>query len=287
MIVDCHMHLWKKATGKNLIQRDYGRFESKERMRQLLPVSFIDSSSTAEMALAHMDWLGIDRGVVVQEWMDGRQDGYLAELAKTHHDRFSLMGLLDGNDLAGAPDYVDRAVNELHLDGLKVTPGHFDRVNLDDERMMKIWERCAALDVPVVIHMLGGETMVAEATRVVTALPRLTLVVAHLGLPPAEGWQKQVALGKFPNVFVDASGLTALFAYEGYPFPGAQAAIKEAFDIVGPNKIMWGSDYPRCLVDVSYKEILDLFRKECPFLSNQERAGILGETAAKVYRFGK
>lgn len=288
MIIDCHMHLWEKATGKDLIQRDYGRFESGGKMVQMMPVSFVDSSSTAEMALAHMDWLGIDRGVVVQEWMDGRQDEYLARVAKSHHDRFSLLGLFDWNDMADASAYVDRMVNELHLDGIKVTtPAASERMPLDDERLLRGWERCSSLGVPVVIHMLPGDTMVAEAERVVRALPKLKFVVCHLGLPPSKGWQKQVALGKFPNVFIDASGLTALFAHESYPFPGAQAAIKEAFDIAGPNKIMWGSDYPRTIVEVTYKEILDLFRKECPFLSNQERAGILGETAARVYRFGK
>jgi hypothetical protein len=253
----------------------------------MCPVSFVDCRSTAEMALAHMDWLGIDRGVVVQEWLDGRQDDYLAEVAKKHHDRLSVFGLLEGSDLAGAPGYVDRIANDLGFDGIKVTPAHFPRTRLDDERLMKVWERCAGLGLRVVIHMLPGAEMVEEATRVVIALPKLIFIVAHLGLPPRAAWQKQAALAKHPSVYLDASGLTALFAAEGYPFPGAQAAIREALGLAGPGKILWGSDYPRCLVDVSYREILDLFRKECGFLDATERAGILGETAARVYRFGR
>ncbi len=287
MIIDCHMHLWETAAGADLVPRDYGRFASRDgTLHQMLPVSFVDSSSPAELALAHMDWLGIDRGVVVQEWMDGRQDAYLSGVARRYPDRFSLMGLLDLNDPENAPAYIEDIVRRLSLDGVKVIPGQNRDVRLDDARLRKVWRSCAALGVPAVMHLPPGEAALAEVETIVRDEPSFRLVVAHLGLPPADGWQRQVALGRLPNVFIDASGLTALFAHEGYPFPGAQKAIREALDIVGPGKIMWGSDYARCLVDVSYKEILDLFRKECPFLTAAERAGILGETAARVYRFG-
>jgi len=287
MVIDCHMHLWDRHAGKGLRPVRYGRFVNDQgKPWQMCPVGFVDCRSTVELALAHLDWLGIDRGVIVQEWMDGRQDDYLATVARDHHDRFSVFGLLDGNDLDGAPDYADHIANDLHFDGIKVTPAHFERTRLDDERMMKAWERCVELGLRVVIHMLGGDEMVEEATNVATALPKLVFIVAHLGLPPREHWQRQAALGKLPNVFLDASGLTALFSSEGCPFPGAQAAIQEALGIVGPGKIMWGSDYPRCNVDISYKEILELFSKACPFLDDRERAGILGDTAARVYRFG-
>lgn len=286
MIIDCHMHLWGRFAGKSFRPAGYGKFQTTEgRTWQMCPPSFVDCRSTVELALAHMDWLGIDRGVIVQEWLDGRQDDYLATVAAKHHDRFSVFGLLDGNNLDGMPSYVEHIAHDLHFDGIKVTPSHFPRTRLDDRSMMRIWEQCAALGIRVVIHMLPGEEMVTEAGNVVTALPNLTFIIAHLGLPPRQGWQKQAALARHSNVFLDASGLTALFAREGYPFPGAQGAIREALDIAGPGKIMWGSDYPRCIVDISYREILDLFGKECSFLSESERAGILGKTAARVYRF--
>ena len=288
MVIDCHIHLWNPHRGEALQALGHGRFRNTDgNTVQAVPVSFVDCRSTAEMAVAHMDWLGIDRAVVVQEWIDGRQDDYLAEVAGEFHDRFSLFGLLDGRELDAAPDYVRHIACDLGFDGLKVTAGHFREQRLDCPEAMKVWERCAELGMRVVVHMAPGRDMAAQADNVVTSLPDLTFVVAHLGLPPRPGWRAQVALAKHPNVFLDASGLTALFAHEGYPFPGAQAALKEALRMVGPGKIMWGSDYPRCIVDVSYREILGLFQRECPFLGSDERERILGGTASAVYRFGE
>ena len=287
MIIDCHIHLWDAPRNEALTPAGYGRFtRTTGGSVQMVPVSFVDCRSPAELALAHMDWLGIDRAVVVQEWLDGRQDDYLAAVAREHADRLWICGLLDGRDPDGAPRYVEHMAEELGFHGLKVTAAHFQDTRLDDARFMRTWQRCAELGVRVVAHLAPGRRMVDPVATIATTFPDLIFVVAHLGLPPHADWHEQAALAIRPNVFLDASGLTALFAAEGYPFPGAQQAVKEALDIVGPGKIMWGSDYPRCIVDVSYKEILDLFRRECDFLTDQERAGILGQTAARVYAPG-
>ena len=52
-----------------------------------------------------------------------------------------------------------------------------------------------------------------------------------------------------------------MFNSEFYPFAGAVKAIKEAADLVGMDKLMWGSDYPRTITAITYKMSYDFILK--------------------------
>ena len=67
--------------------------------------------------------------------------------------------------------------------------------------------------------------------------------------------------------------------------PGAQAAFEEAVRQVGAEKLMWGSDFPRTMVDFTYEQTLDFLIDGCAFLSDTERAAILGGTTSRVFGF--
>lgn len=78
MIIDAHIHLWKRLHGNDSgIERrplGWGKAREGECVYYATPPAFEDSLSTYERSLAHMDWLGVDRAVVLQEFMDGKQD---------------------------------------------------------------------------------------------------------------------------------------------------------------------------------------------------------------------
>ena len=60
---------------------------------------------------------------------------------------------------------------------------------------------------------------------------------------------------------IESGGITWLFNSEFYPFHGAVKAIKEAADLVGMDKLMWGSDYPRTITAITYKMSYDFILK--------------------------
>lgn len=63
-------------------------------------------------------------------------------------------------------------------------------------------------------------------------------------------------------------------------------AILEAADICGMEKLMWGSDYPRTMVALTY-EMSVRFIRESNRLTEQEKRAFLGENAIRFYHFGQ
>ena len=70
---------------------------------------------------------------------------------------------------------------------------------------------------------------------------------------------------------IESGGITWLFNSEFYPFAGAVKAIKEAADLVGMDKLMWGSDYPRTITAITYKMSYDFILKTTE-MTQEEKA---------------
>lgn len=87
-----------------------------------------------------------------------------------------------------------------------------------------------------------------------------------------------------PNVFIESGGITWLYNSEFYPFPSAVKAIREAADLVGIDKLLWGSDYPRTICAITYKMSYVFVVKSNAF-SDEEKAAFLGRNAVKFYGF--
>jgi L-fuconolactonase len=122
-------------------------------------------------------------------------------------------------------------------------------------------------------------------------LPDVTFVIDHLANPPYrrpgwEAWRGQLAAAaRRPNVAAKLSGLTTA-AGAGWTSGELRPAIEVALDAFGPERLMFGSDWPVCLALSSYAEYLDAIEGLFAPLSASERAAAMGGTAARVYRLG-
>ena len=81
----------------------------------------------------------------------------------------------------------------------------------------------------------------------------------------------------------DLASLPAHAKDEDYPYPGACKFIHKAVELVGVDKLLWGSDIPGLLTVATYSQLLDYISKHCEFLSESDKAKILGENALRVY----
>lgn len=128
------------------------------------------------------------------------------------------------------------------------------------------------------------------ALALVDRHPALPFVLDHIakpvitGAPPAE-WRRDLAeLARRPNVCCKFSGVvTEVLGLEWTP-----ELLWPYFDMVlalfGPDRLMFGSDWPVCLVAAEYTR-WDRFVESCVTgLASAERKAILGDTAAKFYR---
>ena len=133
------------------------------------------------------------------------------------------------------------------------------------------------------VDLAEGDAQVDELAAIASAHPGLSIVLGHFAMANRPGWMEQLRLCKLPNVYVESGGICWLFRDEGIEFAGAQEAIRQAREEVGADKIMWGSDLPRTMVDFTYRQLLDFTRFGCDFFTADEKAAFLGGNAARVY----
>jgi hypothetical protein len=97
-------------------------------------------------------------------------------------------------------------------------------------------------------------------------------------------WRMQISLARNPNVMIETGGITWLYNSEFYPFPSAIRAIREAAGLVGMDRLMWGSDYPRTITAITYRMSYDFILKSHE-LTDEEKRQVLGDNARLFYRF--
>jgi predicted TIM-barrel fold metal-dependent hydrolase len=130
---------------------------------------------------------------------------------------------------------------------------------------------------------------VAALHDVALRFPGLRIVVDHLGadlFSPLghrfDNWPEVRRLAKLENVYLKVSALPEATG-ERFPFPAAQERVREVYELFGPDRLMWGSNYPLTTRACTYAEAVDLLRVACEFLLPADRATVLGATATKVF----
>jgi L-fuconolactonase len=129
---------------------------------------------------------------------------------------------------------------------------------------------------------------IAAASYAAAAVPGLTFVLDHAGKPPiASGavaaWAAEIrALAAQPNTVCKLSGLVTE-AVPGAP-PAAFAPYADAaLTAFGPDRVMFGSDWPVCLLASDYAGVVALAQWLTSGLSDAERTAVFALTAARVY----
>jgi predicted TIM-barrel fold metal-dependent hydrolase len=287
MIIDAHIHLWNPLHGEDIgVERralSWGRAVQDGRVYYVAPPAFEDSQSTYQRALAHMDWLGIDRAVVLQEFMDGKQDDYLSTARRACPERFSCMALYDRHYADDTLGRFRQAVEEKELQGFLVkTPDPYPEIAT--EGLMPLWHACAERGLPVVLK--NGET--SEVRKLCSRVPDLKVVLSHFGgfRTAPDKAERLHMIADCENVTLDSGGFTAGLRH---PFPEARELFHEVVEAIGAERIAWGSDYPRPLLvaDASYKQQLEFITVECDFLNDGQREQILSGTALRVYQWNE
>ncbi len=294
MIIDAHSHLWLRQdtswNGLPIRTLKNGRSLFLGEEVQMIPPFIIDGKNTAEIFLSNMDYAQVSAAVVVQEFIDGLQNGYLREVQRQYPDRFLTCGMADY-----LQDGFYEQVLKLIADGFRgiAIPGHrLMGRSLVSSEMMRMFRLMEANHVFLSITLEDGDRQVEELEEVIAACPSLKIAIGHLGManPPQtpcwenESWRRQILLARHENVMIESGGITWLYNAEFYPFPSAIRAIREAASLVGMEKLMWGSDYPRTITAITYRMSYDFVVKSQE-LSDEEKRLFLGENARRFYGF--
>lgn len=290
IIIDAHSHLWLKqdtvVEGLPIRTLENGRSLFMGEVRQMLPPFMTDGVNSAEVFLSNMDYAQVSAAVVTQEFIDGFQNDYLAEVAARYPDRFFVCGMCEFRK----PGYLDKARQLIArgFQGIKIPAQRLllqeGRVRLNCEEMMQMFHLMEQNGVLLSIDMADGATQVGELEEVIQEYPKLKVAIGHFGMVTRPQWKEQIKLACHPHVRIESGGITWLFNDEFYPFKGAVRAIREAAELVGFEKLMWGSDYPRTITAITYRMSYDFVSKSAE-LTEREKALFLGENARSFYGF--
>jgi hypothetical protein len=279
LIIDAHSHLWLKqdttVDGKRILSLKNGRSIFMDEEVQMLPPFMIDGQNTAEVFLSNMNYAQVGAAVVVQEVIDGCQNAYLTKVQQQYPNRFFCMGMAWNTDEA-------QTVIDAGLKGLAF-PGH--RIHESLLTLMPVFKLMESKNMVLSMCLADDEKQIGQMVEVIQECPNLKVAIGHFGMPSTASFRSQVLLARQgQNVMVESGGITWLYNSEFYPFPTAIRRIREAADLVGMDRLMWGSDYPRTITAITYRMSYDFVEKSLE-LTDSEKVMFLGGNAKQFYGF--
>lgn len=264
MIIDAHTHLWKnqngKVNGKPVIALENGKSNFGGEIRQMMPPYMLKGENTADMLISNMDYAGVNGAVITQEEIDGNQDKYLLSAKAEYPQRLKICSLYEEN----------KPFETAGFDGIKLCAGRLPTQDLT--KHYKVFEIADKNNMFISIDLADGDLQTGSLLELIQQYPDLKIAIGHFGMVTRTGWEEQIKLARNKNVFIESGGITWLFNSEFYPYPSAVKAINTASEICGFDKLMWGSDYPRTMVEITYKMSFDFVLKSKEILSeNKEK----------------
>ncbi|MEN3269291.1 amidohydrolase family protein [Pseudonocardia sp.] len=275
-VVDAHLHLWD-------LERSAYAWITPE-------LGPLHTTITAERANAELRGAGVDRAVLVQAEDSETDTEFMLEVAAEHSWVAGVVGWLQLDDPAAAEAQLDRWSADPAFVGVR----HLVHDDPRDDFLALPAVRTslgllAARGLPFDVPDAWPRHLAATG-ELAAALPELTVVVDHLGKPPHERpdfaeWRAALAaVAARPNTVAKVSGLHA----GGTPFTAdvLRPAWEAALELFGPDRLIWGSDWPMTLLTEGYAGTWQVLSALVGELPRDDQQKILAGTACRVYRLG-
>ncbi|MFV0506460.1 MAG: amidohydrolase family protein [Bacteroidales bacterium] len=289
-VIDAHAHLWlcqdAVVDGKKIKTQINGKSEFMGEVRQMLPPFMIDGKNTAEILLSNMDYAQVSAAVITQEYIDGVQNDYLLDVQQKYPNRLLCCGMADVRQagcLSRTEELIKKGFRAIKIPAQRLV-SEDKRIWLTSDEIMGMFRFMEENRIILSIDLADGAVQVSEMEEIISEFPSLKIAIGHFGMVTRKDWQEQIKLARNENVMIESGGITWLFNDEFYPFVGAMWSIREAKELVGIEKLMWGSDYPRTIVAINYRMSYDFIAKS-ELLSREDKLRMLGKNAATFYGF--
>ena len=91
-------------------------------------------------------------------------------------------------------------------------------------------------------------------------------------------------MSDYPNVYVKISNMNRISQLP-YPHRDTHDLARSSYEAFGPERLMWGTDFPHVLKAGGYNRALELVRDELDFLNKEDKAWLFNKTVQKVWKF--
>ena len=294
-LVDTHHHLWDpSAPYQGWLHEDqlWASEEEMARLRRSFTVADLEPEARAA---------GVTSTVVVQTAIAPDETPELLSLAAAN----DLIGAVVGwVDLAspGATDAL-AALRELPGGGYLAGIRHPVLVETDAQwlaRPQVLRGLAAVADAGLAYDIVCLPSHLPAAVTAATALPGLTFVLDHLGNPDGDPdgdgpWAKAIReLGALPNTVCKLSGVLSMAfpagrqaAQDGPSVADIDPLIRRYYEVslqaFGPDRLMFGSDWPPCTISSAYRDVVTAARLLTAGLSQAEQDAVFAATARRTY----
>jgi predicted TIM-barrel fold metal-dependent hydrolase len=243
------------------------------------------ADASVEMLLDLMHANNVARTVLIQVIHYKWDNSYLASVLKRFPGQFHGVCRVNPEDPA-APDQLSHLTEVQGFRGVRLSPAAGPAGDwITGPLMPPLWRRCAQLKVPMTL--LIPVTRLPQIHALLDANPDLQVVIDHMADCPLNQPAQLdllLALARYPHVFVKISHMWSLSS-QPYPYPDAQAQVREIWKAFGANRLMAGTDWPISLPKQSYAQTVALYRDHLDFIPAQDHAQILSRTVQQVWPF--
>lgn len=271
--VDAHQHFWQSKVfdilglppEMDLLRRDY-------RPEDLKPL---------------IDHVGVSQTVLVQTYSSMENTNYFLDIAEAHPWVAAVVGWVDLVD-PGLGGQLDELRSHPKFKGVRhqwhdeVAP---DWVLRDD--VLRGLRELSARGIP--FDLLPKRPNWQYIPRLAEAVPDLPLVIDHIGKPDIAGgefddWAAAMAeAAKFPQIMCKLSGMITEANWRQWKPADLRPYVEKTLELFGAERVMFGSDWPVCLLAGSYSQVFHALQECLAGLGASEQAMVMGENARRFY----
>lgn len=272
MRIDAHQHFWKFDP-----VRDAWIDDSMAGLRR----DFLPPHLQPRLAAA-----GMAGCVAVQADQSLAQNDFLLDLAARHTFIRGVVGWVD----LRSPDVdvqLERYADRDRFVGVRHVVQDEQAGFMDDPAFRRGIGRLAAYGLTY--DILIRDHQLEEAVRLASAFPEQPFVLDHLAKPRVNeavytAWERPLrALAALPNVCCKVSGLVTEAPGYDWSYGTILPFIRVAADAFGPDRLLYGSDWPVCRAATDYAGQLSVTDRAFGDYSPTERAAIFGGNAVRFY----
>ena len=263
--------------------------------------------------VGHFDypWMSSDLGVLYRDYLphdlapiiekNGVSKTVLVQASNSVAESRWLLDLANANSfIAGVVGWVDLMSSDINaeLDELCLDPKfkgvrHLVESEPDDDWLVRpaVLAGLRQLSARGLSYDLLVHTRhLKHIPRVTESCPDLSLVIDHLAKPPIarneiKEWSRAFQpVARYSNISCKLSGLVTEANWNSWQADDLRPYVDIALESFGADRMMFGSDYPVCLLAASYDRVLDSFQEILKGLSDADRDKIFSQNAEKFYR---
>jgi L-fuconolactonase len=274
--IDSHHHFW------NYNRDEYAWIGPDQAVLQR---NFLPDDLQKEIKAARID------GVIsVQARQTLEETRWLLELAARHHFILGVVGWVPLID-ADVERHLEIFSGERKFRGVR----HVLHDEADDHYMLRA-DFNRGIDLlekfKLIYDILIFERHLPQTLEFVDRHPSQTFVVDHMAKPrikagELEPWRQHIReLAKRPHVACKLSGMVTEADHRRWTPAQLEPYIQTVLECFGPDRLMFGTDWPVCLLASDYQRWVSVVERAISTLSYGERAAIMGGTAARIYGTG-